>query len=127
MKFIGVLSQFSYEAKNLNFSKSGEKMSERLEKLKLIYENVDENMRDLIFPLLQHADDWECRIELYKSKLDEIPLSKAGKEAYLFYYRLLKEAEQQYINVMKVLVSALRKNAVEEEDDFDEFLKEYTK
>lgn len=102
-------------------------MSERLEKLKLIYENVDENMRDLIFPLLQHADDWESRIELYKSKLNEIPLSKAGKEAYLFYYRLLKEAEQQYINVMKVLVSALRKNAVEEEDDFDEFLKEYTK
>lgn len=102
-------------------------MSERLEKLIKIYENVDENMRDLVSPLLQHAVDWEERITLYKEKLSLVPLSKAGKEPYLFYYRLLKEGEQQYINVMKVLVSALRKNAVEEEDDFDEFLKEYTK
>lgn len=102
-------------------------MSERLEKLKIIFENVDENMRDLILPLLQHADDWESKIDVFRSKLDEIPISKGTKEQYLFYYRLLKEAEQQYINVMKVLVSALRKNAVEEEDDFDEFLKEYTK
>lgn len=102
-------------------------MSKRLEKLKLIYENVDENMRELIYPLLLHADDWEQKIELYKSKLDGIPFTRGAKEQYLFFYRLLKEAEQQYINVMKVLVSALRKNAVEEEDEFDEFLKEYTK
>ena len=102
-------------------------MSERLEKLKVIFENVDENMRDLVFPLLQHADDWESRIEEYRGKLGEISLNRNTKEQYYFYYRLLKEAEQQYINVMKVLVSALRKNAVEEEDDFDDFLKEYTK
>ena len=102
-------------------------MDERLKKIEEIYKNIDEDMRELISPLLQHAVDWEERIELYKSKLEAIPLSKSGKEAYLFHYRLLKEAEQQYINVMKVLVSALRKNALEEEDEFDEFLKEYTK
>lgn len=32
--------------------------------------------------------------------------------------------QQQYINVMKVLISALRKNAVEEEDEFDKFMEE---
>lgn len=100
-------------------------MTERLKKLDEIYKNVDENMRELLSPLLLHAEDWECKIELYKRKLDEIPFSKAGKEQYMFFYRLLKEAEQQYINVMKVLVSALRKNAVEEEDDFDKFMEEF--
>ena len=102
-------------------------MSERLEKLVKIYENVDEDMRDLVFPLLEHAEDWEKKIDLYKSRLNEIPLTKAGKDPYIFHYRLLKEAEQQYINVIKVLISALRKNAMEEEDEFDAFLKEYTK
>lgn len=99
-------------------------MTDRLEELQKIYENVDENMRELLSPLLQHAVDWERRISLYKNKLEKIELTKAYKEQYLFYYRLLKEAEQQYINVVKVLVSALRKNAVEEEDDFDKFMNE---
>ena len=101
-------------------------MSERLEKLEKIYENVDENMRELVSPLLQHAVAWEERIGLYKDKLEGVPLSKAGKEQYLFYYRLLKEAEQQYINVVKVLVSALRKNIVEDDDDFDRFMEEFS-
>lgn len=99
-------------------------MTERLEKLNRIYENVDENMRELVSPLLLHAEDWECRIDTYKDKLDEMPINPRTKEQYMFYYRLLKEAEQQYINVMKVLISALRKNAVEEEDDFDKFMNE---
>lgn len=99
-------------------------MTERLEKLNKIYENVDENMRELVSPLLLHAEDWEYKIEMYKRKLDDIPFGKTSKEQYLFFYRLLKEAEQQYINVMKVLISALRKNAVEEEDEFDKFMEE---
>lgn len=102
-------------------------MSERLEKLKKIYENVDENMRELIDPLLLQAEDWEARINTYKSKLEDIEPCRLSKEQYLFYFKLYKESEQQYINVVKVLVSALRKNQVEAEDDFDEFLKEYTK
>lgn len=102
-------------------------MEDRLEKLKLIYEKVDENVRELVSPLLQHAVYWEAKITLYKSKLEETPLNKAGKEPYIFYNRLLREAEQQYINIMKVLVSALQKNAVEEDDEFDDFLKEYTR
>ena len=99
-------------------------MTERLEKLNKIYENVDENMRELVSPLLLHAEDWECKIELYKRKLDDMPINRGTKDQYMFYYRLLKEAEQQYINVMKVLISALRKNAVEEEDEFDEFMRD---
>lgn len=99
-------------------------MSDRLERLKAIYENVDENVRELLFPLLQHAEDWEGRIALYKGKLESMALGSSTKAPYLFYFRLLKEAEQQYINVMKVLVSALRKNAVEDEDDFDRFMEE---
>lgn len=99
-------------------------MSERLERLNKIYENVDENMRELVSPLLLHAEDWESRIETYKDELEGIAFSPKTKEQYLFFYRLLKEAEQQYINVMKVLISALRKNAVEEEDEFDKFMEE---
>lgn len=99
-------------------------MTERLEKLNKIYENVDENMRELVSPLLLHAEDWECRIETYRRKLDDMPINPRSKDAYSFYYKLLKEAEQQYINVMKVLISALRKNAVEEEDEFDKFMSE---
>lgn len=101
-------------------------MTERLKKLNKIYENVDENMRDLVSPLLQHAEYWEGKIDSYKEQIEEVPLRKGTKERYMLLHRLLKEAEQQYINVMKVLISALRKNAVEEEDDFDEFLKELT-
>ena len=99
-------------------------MTERLERLNKIYENVDENMRELVAPLLLHAEDWESRIETYKCKLDDLPFSPKTKEQYMFFYRLLKEAEQQYINVIKVLISALRKNAVEEEDDFEKFMNE---
>ena len=100
-------------------------MSERLEKLKKIYENVDENMRELIDPLLLQAEDWEARINTYKSKLEDIEPCRSSKEQYLFYFKLYKESEQQYINVIKVLVSALRKNQVEAEDDFDSFLEEF--
>ena len=98
-------------------------MTERLQKLNEIYNNVDENMRELVSPLLQHAEFWEGKIEEYKDKLESLPLNRGTKEPYMLYHRLLKETEQQYINVMKVLVSALRKNAVEEDDEFDEFLK----
>lgn len=99
-------------------------MSERLKKLNEIYKNVDENVRELISPLLQHAEDWEAKINEFRNKLKQIPITSSTKTQYAFYYRLLKEAEQQYINVMKVLVSALRKNAVED-DEFEEFLKDY--
>lgn len=102
-------------------------MEDRLEKLKLIYEKIDESVREIVSPLLPQVVYWEQKIELYKSKLEQTPLNKAGKEPYIFYNRLLREAEQQYLNIIKVLVSALQKNAVEEDDEFDEFLKEYTK
>lgn len=99
-------------------------MDERLEELERIYQNVDEDMRALLAPLLRHAEDWEKRITEFSGKLQTISLNSHTREQYMFYYRLLKEAEQQYINVMKVLMSALRKNALEEEDEFEKFMKE---
>lgn len=99
-------------------------MDKRLEELERIYQNVDEDMRALLAPLLQHAEDWERRITEFSGKLENISLNSHTREQYMFYYRLLKEAEQQYINVMKVLMSALRKNALEEEDEFEKFMKE---
>lgn len=99
-------------------------MSERLEKLQKIYENVNENVRELVFPLLQHAVDWESKIEFFKSEISKIELCSSNVKKYRFYSRELKEAEQQYINVIKVLVSSLNKNTIEQEDDFEKFLEE---
>ena len=100
-------------------------MNERLKNLEKIYENVNENMRLLINPLLQHAVDWESKIEFFKLELSHIDICSSNVKRYRFYSRELKEAEQQYINVMKVLISALKNNEIEQDDEFENFIKEY--
>lgn len=99
-------------------------MSKRLTELNKIYENVDEKMRILVSPLLRHAEDWEKRINKYRKELNRLELSRANKERITFLSRLIREAEQQYTNVLKVLISALRRDSDDSEDDFDKFLKE---
>lgn len=100
-------------------------MSNRLKDLQKIYENVDENVRNLLSPLLQHAVDWERKIEFFRLELSKIELRSSNVSRYRFFSRELKEAEQQYINVIRVLISALNRNQLEQSDDFDEFMKQF--
>ena len=99
-------------------------MENRLEDLQKIYENVDENVRNLLSPLLQHAVDWEAKIEFFKNEIAGIQLCSKNVSKYRFFSRELKEAEQQYINLMRVLISALNKNQLEQSDDFEKFMEE---
>ena len=102
-------------------------MGKRTVELRKIYENVDKNIRVLICPLLQHVEDWEKRVKRYQSELNGIEMNRRNKERIIFVSRLLREAEQQYTNVMKVLISALNRNSVEQDDEFDKFLQEMRK
>ena len=98
----------------------------RLEELKEIFEKVDEDKRKLADPMLRDAEFLEGRLqELRKLPFIRVhpddPTLQKRTEASKQY----KELMQSYTNIIKVLNSILQKNAIEDEDEFDAFEREF--
>ena len=98
----------------------------RLDDLKEIFEKVDKDRRDLAEPMIYNAEFLEKKL-MYLRTLPFIrvhpddPTLQKRTEASKQY----KELMQSYTNIIKVLNSILQKNAIEDEDEFDAFEREF--
>lgn len=97
---------------------------DRLEQLMKIFENVEEEKKILILPLIENVVKTEKRLKqlekypfiLYNIKTGETKSTSASKQ--------YKELKQSYSNDIRVLLSVLKNAGGEEEDEFDKWVKE---
>lgn len=98
----------------------------RSDELKALFETVEEEQQKLAAELLEDAVFIEQQLE----ELKKLPFIKVHPENPQLQKRteaskLYKECIQSYCNVIKILSGILRRNAVEEADEFDEFTEEF--
>ena len=98
---------------------------DRLNQLKKIFENVEEDKKILISYAIEELVFIERKLTqlkkypftLYNVRTGETKTTAAGKQ--------FKELEQSYLNCLKVLTNALKNSSGDEEDDaFDKWVKE---
>lgn len=98
----------------------------RIEELKGLFENVEEDKQKLAQQLIEEAGFLEDRLE----ELRKLPFIKVHPDNPELQKRteaskLYKEHIQSYCNVIKILNGILQKNSIEEDDEFDEFTAEF--
>ncbi|WP_058321094.1 hypothetical protein, partial [Sinorhizobium sp. GL28] len=101
---------------------SDAKYRERRERLRAVYEKCDENAQPLIERLVDDAVAWEVQLDMCRAEMESIEISPQTKAKYAYYSKLAREAQQQYTNVVKVLLKSVRYDGLGGEDEFDEFL-----
>lgn len=97
---------------------------DRLEALKKIFANVEEDKKTLVSYAIEELVYLENRLTalkkypfiLYNKRTGETKTTAAAKQ--------FKELEQSYLNCLKVLSNILRNSSVEEEDAFDQWIKQ---
>ncbi len=100
--------------------------TDRMKELKELFDTVEEEQQKLAAQLLEDAAFLEEQLIMLKGMPfirvhpDKPELQKRTEAS-----RLYKECIQSYCNVVKILNGILRKNAIEESDEFDEFSKEF--
>ena len=99
-------------------------MEDRKQKLIDIFKNVDENKQELVLNLIDEV----IFLEKQLSALKELPFIKVHPEypdiqKGTAAQKQYKEFMQSYINAVKVLSSTLNRDLEEEDDEFDEFIK----
>lgn len=97
---------------------------DRLERLKKIFENVDEDKKTLV----SYAINELVYLENQLNQLKQYPFilynKRTGDTKATHAAKQFKELEQSYLNCLKVLIGVLRNSDGEEEDAFDKWLKE---
>ena len=97
----------------------------RLEELQAIFEKVDKDKAAIVAPLLPQVVFLEQRLEalrgmpqirIHPKNPERQEVTAAGKQ--------YKELMQAYLNAVKVLQATLSRYGLEEEDEFDRWLKE---
>ena len=95
----------------------------RLEELQTIFEKVDEDKASVIAPLLPQVVFLEERLrELQKVPHIRIHPKNPARQEITAAGKQYKEMMQSYLNAVKVLQMTLGRYAVEEKDQFDEWL-----
>ena len=95
----------------------------RLEELQTIFEKVDEDKAAVIAPLLPQVVFLEERLrELQKVPHIRIHPKNPARQEITAAGKQYKEMMQSYLNAVKVLQMTLGRYAVEEKDQFDEWL-----
>ena len=95
-----------------------------VEQLKKIFENVEQDKKVLVSFAIDELFYMEKELMLlkrypfmlYNKKTGETKTTSAGKR--------YKELQQSYLNCLKVLAGVLRNASVEEEDAFDQWIKQ---
>lgn len=97
----------------------------RLNRLKEVFEKIDKDKQIVIEPLLDDVVFIEKRLaELKKLPLLRVSEKNPAKQAVTPAGKQYKEYLQQYNNCVKILLSALSRYGIEDEDEFDKWLKE---
>lgn len=97
---------------------------DRLQQLKKIFANVEEDKKTLISYAIEELVYLEDKLKslkkypfiLYNKRTGETKTTAAAKQ--------FKELEQSYLNCLKVLSNVLRNSTNNEEDEFDKWIKE---
>lgn len=114
----------NYENK-YNLLKVGCSLMGRIEQLKSIFENVDEDKRTVIEPLLDEVVFLENKlVELRRLPLLRVHPNNPEKQETTPAGKMYKEYMQSYLNAVKVLQSTLSRYTQEEQDAFDKWLEE---
>ena len=96
---------------------------ERLESLKAIFEKVDADKAAVVSPLLPQVVFMEQRLdELRNVPHIRIHPKNPARQEITAAGKQYKELMQSYLNAVKVLQMTLGRYAVEEKDQFDEWL-----
>ena len=97
----------------------------RLEELKKIFENVEEDKLKLINPLIEEVVFVEDQLKvLRKMQFIKVHPENPSLQKATPASKQYKELMQTYNNSLKVLASVLSKDGVEEESPLREFLKQ---
>ena len=96
-----------------------------MEDITKIYNLVREEVKPIVEPLVNDAKRWAKLIKRYQKAMDDCPLDAEHLKEYKSYNNMLKEAQTQYVAITKVLLSAVRRDAVEEQDEFQAYLEEH--
>lgn len=100
-------------------------MTTRQEQLQKIIDSLNDRERELLQPV---ADDL-AEIERKLDEIGKLPFIRFSKkdptqQERTPASRLYKELQQSRLNAVKVILSALRSNPIEEEDELDKWLAE---
>lgn len=100
-------------------------MTNRQEQLQKIIDSLNDRERELLQPV---ADDL-AEIERKLDEIGKLPFIRFSKKDPTQQERtpaskLYKELQQSRLNAVKVILSALRSNPIEEEDELDKWLAE---
>ena len=97
----------------------------RINRLKEVFEKIDKDKQIVIEPLLEDVVFIEKRLaELKRLPLLRVSEKNPAKQVVTPAGKQYKEYLQQYNNCVKILLSALSRYGIEEEDEFDKWLKE---
>ena len=103
-----------------------EKLMSRKEKLVNIFEKVDENKKNLIEPILDEVIFLEQRLkELRQLPFIRVNPNNPEQQKITAAGKQYKELAQSYLNAIKVLSSVLSRDVTEDDDEFDNFMKNY--
>ena len=96
-------------------------------RLKKLFTNVDETKTELVDELLKKASFLKCeleRLEALVKKYGSVERSNKGNVRESVYYKTYLSTVNVYQGIIKTLNTIMGKNVVDEDDEFDEFLKQ---
>ena len=102
-------------------------INKEYERLKALFTNVDESKAELVDELLKKASFLKCELENLESlvrKYGSIQKSNKGNVRESIYYKTYLSSLNVYQGIIKTLNTIMGKNIVDEDDEFDEFLKQ---
>lgn len=97
------------------------------ERLKKLFANVDESKAELVDELLKKASflKYELeRLEVLVKRYGSVQVSNKGNVRESVHYKTYLQSLNIYQSIIKTLNSIMGKNLIDEDDDFDEFLKQ---
>ena len=97
---------------------------DRLEALTKIFANVEEDKKTLVSYAIEELVYLEQRLTALKKYPFILVNKRTGETRTTAAAKQFKELEQSYLNCLKVLANILRNASVEEEDAFDQWIKE---
>lgn len=102
-------------------------MEKRKEELREIFKNVNSGVTALLCPMMDSMVDLEKRLKKYKKQLNDMgDMDQYNMKLYTAVSSQIQKCETQRTNIIKVLVSALRKDGTAEDmDAFSEFVNRY--
>lgn len=96
------------------------------EQLEKICENCDERIKPFVKRLVNDAMTWQEQLDWARGKLATIELNSKTKTQYTYFNRVARDAQQQYVNVVKLLLKASRDSDIGGDDEFDKFMAEFS-